>query len=155
MDRSFLSRPEVIAAARAFVCVRLATYEDRTEAELLRSLAPTCSGELENTVFAVLAPDGRTPLARASRSARGTFGAAGRMAEELNRIARAYPARGRDGTPGLPTVANVRLAVNVAAGDGQPLVLAYARDEAARKALEGRLAPLAWGEQFRGRFVYA
>ena len=67
MDRSFLSQPEVITAARKFVCVRLATYESAAEGQFLASICPTGSGELENTVFAILSPDGKQKLARVSR----------------------------------------------------------------------------------------
>jgi hypothetical protein len=156
MDRSFLSQPEVVAAARPFVCIRLATYENALEAKLLRSLAPTGSGELENTVFAILSSDGKRPLARASRSARHTFGDADRMALGLNQIARRYAQAATTPEPlrELPTVANVRLAVDVAACDGQPLVVVLGQDAAARRGLSQRLAPLAWNDEFRGRFVY-
>ncbi len=47
------------------------------------------------------------------------------------------------------------ITVNVAACDNQPLVLVFAKDAAARKELEARLAPLAWGDAFLGQFVYA
>ncbi|MBY0231652.1 MAG: thioredoxin family protein [Gemmataceae bacterium] len=57
MDRSFLSRPEVVKASRSHVCGRLATYEDEVEGFFLWSLAKTGSGKLENSVFAILAPD--------------------------------------------------------------------------------------------------
>src|SRR5579884_168073 len=138
MDRSFLSRPEVIAASRKFVCVRLATYENKEEGEFLKSFHVTRSGELENTVFALLAPDGKQRLARASRSARQTFGDAGRMAEALDRIARQYPGKPAEGAPPLPAVANVRLAVDVASCDGLPLVVVFAPDEKQRRSLEER-----------------
>ena len=69
MDGSFLSQPKVVAAARQFVCVRLTTYENKAEAGFLKAICPTGSGELENTVFTILAPDGKRQLARASRSA--------------------------------------------------------------------------------------
>jgi hypothetical protein len=157
MDRSFLSQPEVIAASRRFVCVRLTTYENAEEAEFLQSLLRTRSGEVENTVFTLLSPDGKRHLARASRSARQTFGDAGRMAETMNRVANEYAARPAAGEapPALPQVANVRLAVNVAACDNQPLVILLGPDAAARQRLEEQLRPLAWSEAFLGRFVYA
>jgi hypothetical protein len=156
MDRSFLSQPEVIAASRRFVCVRLTTYEDKEESDFLKSFHVTRSGELENTVFALLAPDGNQRLVRASRSARQTFGDAGRMAEAMNRIAGTYP--GREPAPGtlpeLPRVRNLRLAIDVAACDHQPLVVFFAPDATARRALEDRLARLAWAQEFLGRFVF-
>src|SRR5437762_2947760 len=154
MDRSYLSKPEVIAAAREFVCVRLTTYEDPFEAEFLKSFKIFRSGEVENTTFTILAPDGEKPLVRTSRTAKATFRDSGQMAETMARIAKDYPAKpGTAGTlPELPTVATVRLAVDVAACDNQPLVVVVAENEKVRRELTDRLRPLAWGEQFRGRF---
>ncbi len=156
MDRSFLSRAEVVAASRAFVCVRLTTYEDEAEGKFLKSFEVTRSGELENTVFTILSPDGRRQLARASRSARHTFGDADRMAEAMRRIARQYPGKPPADGPGpeLPRVANVRLALDVAACDNRPLVVLYAPEEKGRRDLETRLASLAWRPEFLGRFIY-
>lgn len=62
MDRSFLSRPEVVRASRQFVCIRLATYESFEEAQMLRGIFLGGSGQVENTTFALLSPDGKTPL---------------------------------------------------------------------------------------------
>jgi hypothetical protein len=156
MDRSYLSRPEVIAAARDFVCVRLMTYENPFENDFLKTFDITRSGEVENTTFAILAPDAQTRLVRASRSARNTFRDAAAMAESMARIAKRYPGKPTAGDPPpLPTVATVRLAVDVAAADNQPLLVVVGEDEATRKRLTDRLRPLAWGEKFRGRFVYA
>ena len=155
MDRSFLSQPEVIAASRSFVCVRLATYEDKAEGAFLKAFDVTRSGELENTVFAVLSPDGKRRLARASRGADHTFGDASNMAATMRRIAAGYAGKGTGGPPAeLPRVANVRLAINVAACDNQPLVLVFGPDARARKDLEKRLAALAWSDRFIGQFVY-
>src|SRR5690349_8670427 len=120
MDRSFLSRPDVIAASRAFVCVRLTTYEDKEEGEFLKSFRVTRSGEVENTVATVLSPDGKRQLARASRGAGQTFGNAARMAETMTRIAGEFAAKNVGSPPELPKVATVRLAVDVAACDNQP-----------------------------------
>ena len=58
MDRSYLSNKEVIEASRDFVCIRLATYENVAEAKILKSIFTGRSGELENTTFVLLAPDG-------------------------------------------------------------------------------------------------
>src|SRR3954452_16415150 len=117
MDRSFLSQPDVTAAARRFVCVRLTTYENAEEAAMLQALCPTRSGELENTVFALLSPDGKRPLTRPGRTARHTFGDAAEMARAMHRIADEYkvPASPAPGILELPTVPTVRLALNVAA----------------------------------------
>lgn len=155
MDRSYLSQPAVIDASRSFVCIRLATYEDKEEGAFLKSFHVTRSGELENTVFTILAPDGKRQLARASRGADHTFGDAERMARTMKRIAGDYPAKKVDGLPALPQVVNVRLAVDIAACDNQPLVLVFAPDARMRKQLEERLAALAWSDHYLGQFVYA
>src|SRR4051812_46124084 len=112
MDRSFLSDAEVIAASRQFVCIRLASYEDEGEAKFLKSVFTGKSGELENTVFALLSPDGQKKLMKASRSPRQLFQGAADMAKAMNGIAQKYTAKA-GGPPPLPLVANVRLALDV------------------------------------------
>src|SRR4051794_5498010 len=104
MDRSFLSQPEVIAASRRFVRVRLTTYEDREENDFLKALWVGRSGEVENTLFTLLAPDGKRTLVRPARSARHAFANAEDMAAALNRIAGDFEPRAdaRKGTPPLP-----------------------------------------------------
>src|SRR5262245_59734750 len=93
MDRSYLSQPEVIAASRQFVCVRLATYEDAEEGAFLKALVPTRSGELENSVFAILSPDGNDNLVRASRGIRHVYVDSRAMAEGMDQIARHLAAK--------------------------------------------------------------
>lgn len=157
MDRSFLSQPEVIAAARPFVCIRLTTYEDEQEAEFLKTLFLGKSGDLENTVFTLLAPDGQRQLVRPSRSARHTLADAARLAETLNRIAAEFEVKKTAGAdvPELPKVARVRLALNVAASDNQPLAVLFAQDAGALRRFEERVRPLAWSDDFLGQLVYA
>lgn len=161
MDRSFLSKPEVITASRDFVCVRLATYESKSEAKLLKAVFRAQSGQLENTVFAILSPDGKRQLVRSGRSPGfAFFGAQGvassQMARTMNRIAGEFKVRNKKTktTPPLPTLANLRLAVNVAACDNQPLVVAYSPKADERKQLETRLAKLAWSDDYIGQFLY-
>jgi hypothetical protein len=157
MDRSFLSQPKVVAALREFVCVRLATYENGTEARFLQEICPTGSGQLENTAFTILTPDGKKQLVRGSRSARDTFDDADHMAETMNRIAGWYPRQKAQSTlvPDVPTVASVRLAIDVAACDNQPLVLFQRGPSTQGNGLVDKLKVLAWTEEFRGRFIYA
>ena len=167
MDRSFLSDEDVIAASRNFVCIRLATYEDETENQFLRTIfAP--GGTLQNTVFGLLTPDGKTNLVRAGRSPVWAFGgvagagikeqpleAIKKMASTMNTIAKKYPGKGKTGESRVPYLADLRLALNVAACDRQPLLVVYAQDEKQRKAMEARLAPLAWSGDFIGQYQYA
>src|ERR1035438_2324909 len=155
MDRSFLFQPQVIAASRNFVCVRLATYEDETEAVFLKAFTSTKSGELENSVFGILAPDGQQKLIRSGRSPKQAFAGPAEMAEAMKKIAAKYPGKTTEGPMALPLVATVKLGVNVAAADNQLLVIVVGTDAAARKPLEDKLAALIWEDEFVGRFVFA
>jgi hypothetical protein len=154
MDRSFLSRPEVVTASRKFVCVRLVSYEDPDEMLFLKGVFVGRSGEAENTVFTVFSPDGKTTLVRAGRSMKQGFRDAAELAATMERVARPFAPKGDDKAPPLPLVADVRLAVNVAACDGQPLVVLFG-EEQARRALTPKVTALAWSKEWRGRFVYA
>ena len=155
MDRSFLSQTEVIQASRQFVCIRLATYEDQAEAEVLKTMLRTPSGQLENTVFALLTPDATRYLAPPGRSPDWAFANAREMAAGMKRIAAKYPAAKDAFTGGaLPEMANFRLALDVAACDNQALVAVVGQDEADAKRLKERLTPLAWAPGIVGRCVF-
>jgi hypothetical protein len=111
---------------------------------------------VENTTFALLAPDGTTPLTRVGRSAKQLFADAADMAAAMTRLAAGYADKPAvAAAAALPTVPTVRLALNVAASDGLPLVVLYAADGAGVKALAERVRPLAWSGRFIGRFTYA
>ena len=73
MDRSFLSDKGIIRASRKFVCARLATYESKEEAEYLSRIFRGRSGQLENTVFCIMSPDGKDKLVRSGRSPGWSF----------------------------------------------------------------------------------
>ncbi len=149
MDRSFLSAPAVVEASRAFVCVRLMTYENKEEMAFLKTFGAGRSGEVENTVFCFLAPDGKRLLTKATREPRSSVQ---QLTDSMARIAKEFPGKQIDGE--LPLVANLRLAVNVAACDRQPLIVIRSDDAAARKKLENALAALAWSPEFIGQFVF-
>jgi hypothetical protein len=155
MDRRFLSQAEVITASRKFVCVRLATYEDRQEAEFLKSLFVGRSGDLENTTFAILSPDGQRQLARSHRSPTHTQSGAAQLAQTMNRIAGQYQVQKSSADAALPKAASVRLALDIAACDRQPLAVLHASDADALRLLEDRLRALAWSDDFVGQLVYA
>lgn len=150
MDRSFLSQPEVVQASRKYVCIRLATYENAEEAQILRSIFVGGSGEVENTTFALLAPDGRTLLARPGRSPNFAFRDAPHMARDMHQLAQAY--KPRPSVPSLPGVSDLRLAINVGACDNLPVIAAIATDPG---PLEAQLAPLAWTPQLAGKAVWS
>jgi hypothetical protein len=168
MDRSFLSRKPVIEASRNFVCVRLMTYESKAEGEFLQTLFVGRSGELENSTFAILSPDGREKLTRAGRSPDFAFRGsreeepADQMARTMNEIAKRYgfvdgnavkksKAKAPDG---VPAIADVRLGLNVASCDSMPLVIVAGTSAKEAEAVESALTPVAWSDAFRGRFAY-
>ena len=154
MDRSFLSDASVIAASRKFVCVRLATYEDEGENKFLKSLFRTGSGELENTVFAIFAPDSKEKLIRTGRGPRQLFRDAADMAEKMNGYAGKFPEKSAGLAP-LPLIASVPLGITVAAADNLPFVVVVATTAEERRSLETKLASLAWNREFLGRLSYA
>lgn len=105
------------------------------------------SGQLENTVFALLSPDASQLLAPSGRDPGRLYSDASTMAASLNSLAQGYPghqARQNE----LPLMADFRLGLNVAACDGLPLVVVTSA------AAETRLAPAAWSAQNLGRAVY-
>ncbi len=107
-------------------------------------------GSLLNTVFVLYAPDGETRLSRPARSPRLAF--AGRdIVESLHRIADGYPDRQPDAPAHTPDFSAVREAINFAACDGRPLVLAYGPDAETCAAYEAQLRALAWSPDFIGR----
>lgn len=174
MEGSFLSRPEVVAASRDWICVRPATYESATEGKILQGFFGGRKGVLENTVFALLDPSGKRTLTRAGRSPEFAFESAAEMVERMSQLSREYP--GTDSVPdrGLPKVPDLRLALNIAACDGLPVVVVIvapdekekgapkpenSRASAASDAGEGRQAlaeitRAAWSSLLIGRAHY-
>ncbi len=158
MDGSYLSDPEVVQASRQFVCVRLSTYESKEELDVLKNVFIGRSGELENTVFTIYDPAGRKKLVRAGRSPDFAFRSEHEMAVKMLEIAEEYPGRRKvDAVQdlGLPVVGDARLALNVAACDNLPLALVVASDKKRRKAIEAKLAELAWQDAYIGQFIFA
>jgi hypothetical protein len=149
MDRSYLSDLKVVEASRKFVCIRPISYEDEAENKFLKSFGAGRSGDVENTVFCILSPDGSQRLIRPSRSAKQIFADANAMADAMNRFAEKYPAKA-GGTPPLPFMQDLRLAVNVAACDHLPLVVV----QNVGVEIENALAKLAWSEPFMGKCLF-
>ena len=124
-------------------------------------------GVLQNTVFSLMSPDGRTSLVRAGRSPAWAFGGQvgrgihqqppeviAKMAQTMEAIALAYPGKDKPvGRVPLPYLADLRLALNVAAADRLPLVAVFG-NAAQRKQMEQQLEPMAWADEFLGRALY-
>ncbi|MDE0736813.1 MAG: hypothetical protein OSB47_13395 [Pirellulaceae bacterium] len=156
MDRSFLSSRDVVAASRKFVCIRLATYESKKEAEFMETIFLGKGGVLANTVFCILAPDGKTKLVRPGRSPQFAFSSTSRMASEMNRLVQQYPLAAKNALRDaqLPTVKKLDVSLNVAACDNRPLVVTVASGQPELDAINQKLLRKAWSEQFAGQFVY-
>lgn len=148
MDRSFLTNESIIQASRDFVCIRVATYESESEAEFMKSLY-TRNGTVENTTFCLLAPDGKTKLARASR---GPHGSPNAMAREMARLVDKYKAKGAPSV--VPSMQTVELALNVAACDNLPLVIVSGTTAEKLKQIENKMLPAVWSKKVAGKFVY-
>lgn len=119
------------------------------------------SAELENTVFALLGPDGRTKLCRSGRSPGMTFRSAPAFVDALTEITEEHAADVKRKAartkvlPPLPTYKSFRIALNVASADSRPLMVALVEEEDDREEAVERLRTMAWGEEFIGRFHYA
>jgi len=133
----------VVTASRNYVCVRPQTYEDKAEAELLLSLFSGRSGVLENTVFCVLAPDGKQKLSRAGRSPAQQFADADAFTSYLDKTFEPYAKKAKD-LASLPVHDDLALALNVGACDLMPVAVLVAEDDRAMAKLEERVATLAW-----------
>jgi len=156
MDRSFLSDPDVITASRKFVCIRLISYENKEEAAFLKSFNVGRSGDAENTVFCILSPDAKQRLSRASRGAGQVYSNSKIMAEGLTKIALQYPGVVSEiqKISAVPYVADLRLALNVAGCDKQPLVIINPTANGDTVELEKQISAIAWSAAFVGKFIY-
>ncbi len=167
MDESFLSDANVIRASRNFICIRLATYEDRDEADYLRRVFTGRSGELENTVFAMMNPAADEFLVRPGRSPHFAFRSAAEMADEMAKISKRFPGKADVSASELPVpqMKTLRLALNVASCDGIPLVVALLSADEPTPDVDGRtghtstlrassISQLAYEESLAGRFHY-
>lgn len=153
MDRSFLFKKEVIEASREFVCIRLATYENKEEADYLTQVFRGRSGMLENTVYAMLTPDGSDYITRRGRSPGFAFNDYQDMAKQMKRVAARYKSTGTVQT--LPSLEDFRLSLNVAACDNMPLVVGVTDDPKEKKALTTALIEAAWSKELIGKYAYA
>ncbi len=141
----------MILASRPFVAIRPTTYESAKERDYLLGLYQGRSGQMENSTFALLKSDGKTPLSPISRGPERVFGSSVRMAEAMRLISAKQTTKE---TPGRlktsPALANLRLAINVAACDNLPLVVL---GPAAGPGFEAAMTDLFFDSPWQGRFV--
>lgn len=153
-----------MALSREWVCVRLASYEDEEEGAYLTDLYRGRTGLLNNTTFALLAPDGETLLDRSGRGPAFLIDMPHAPDVPATREqTRAFALKLDEYTTlfeptadlaALPQALDYRRALNVAACDNQPLVVAYAKSRKERERIEKELATLAWQPEFLGRLQY-
>ncbi len=153
MDRSFLTDAQIVDASREFICIRLATYEDKDEAEFLQTIFVGRDGELQNTVFAILSPDAKQFLCRTARSPNFAFRTPASMAAAMRKISLEFPG-GREPRAYLPKMKNYRLALDVAACDGLPLIVAVVEESDQVVKMESQLAALAKDTNCGGRVQF-
>jgi len=156
MDRSFLSNDTLIKASQKFVCIRLATYEDKKETAFLTKIYTGRSGELENTVFCLLTPDGKQPLSRAGRSPNFSFHSPSNLADEIVALSAKYPAKPvkANSSPVFPKIKNFRLGLNVASCDNLPCVVIIGKDKQEVEKTQAKLNEVIWSDEIAGRFVF-
>lgn len=156
MDRSFLSDTKVVEAARDFVCIRIGTYEDKDEANFVKTRLMGGNGVLRNFGFALASPDFETILRRSERGPNFVYKNASDMAGELKRLAADYrvDAEAKKVPSALPQMKGVRLGVNVASCDGLPSLLILGSDAADLKEMKDSLSEVIWDEELAGRFIF-
>ena len=156
MDRSYLSDENVVEASRDFVCIRLVTFEDKSEAEFLKTIY-TDRGMLKNTVFGILSPDGKEKLTKTGRGPFFEYRGARDMAKGMKKIAEKYDVKSdvvfTDTV--LPFCKSLRLGLNVAAAEGRPLVVVSGKDQSEVDRISEGLVNKVWSEPLAGQFVYA
>ncbi|MCH2063690.1 MAG: hypothetical protein MK194_08185 [Roseibacillus sp.] len=156
------SQKEFIEASRAFVCVRLESYESEEHQKMVRSFL---NGRFENTAFCLLAPDGETRLSGTGRSpekglrqGRGNRrpnrgGGAGHngVVGAMKEVSGNYRPKGSKEGAVLQDFHSFRQGLNVASGD-QRLLLYVVAPEDDREKLRMRLRPLMSEREIVGKF---
>lgn len=154
VDSGLLSLAPIIAASRAWICIRPLTYENKAEADYLRAVFSPRGG-LENTVFALMDPNATRHLVAPGRGPymvwADCFEKPQSMIDGMAALAKQFKPLTPPNT--LPTVESVRLAMNTAACDNRPLAILYAKADTA--ALSKKVGALAWEDAMLGQLVYA
>ncbi|MEM7602278.1 MAG: hypothetical protein AAF357_12785 [Verrucomicrobiota bacterium] len=146
----------MIEAARNFVCIRIATYEDKTEAQFVIDRVMSEGDDLRNFGYALASPGFETIVERSNRGPNFTYGSAEEMAAKLNSISEEYTSTlPENSLPGLPKMKDVRLAMNVASCDGLPCLVVFGNSEEERQRLQQKMGVVAWDPEIAGKFIYA
>ena len=115
------------------------------------------SGQVENTTFAILAPNGRSKLTRTGRAPFHEYRDASQMAAGMNEIAQRFEPRSsvklKDAS--LPLTDSLEIGLNISAADGLPLIVFVANQSSQLDVLSEKARPLAWSDELIGQFTYA
>lgn len=100
--------------------MRIDSYESEAHQEWVRRFL---GGRFENSVFAILAPNGQDWLSRGDRSPNQVFGSDARVLSGMKAIADRFPGKGDLAEALVEDFHTVRQALNVASADQRVLVL--------------------------------
>lgn len=139
------------------MCIRLATYESAEEAKFMKGIYVGKSGQMENTTFAILSPNGKKKLTRVGRGPFHEYRNASQMAAGMNRIAKSYDVKPETlmSDSDLPWSESVDVGLNISSADSIPMIVIAADENAKMKKLQQKLLPLAWSKSVIGQFNYA
>jgi len=112
---------DFIAASRRFVCVRLDSYESAAHQKFVRTFL---DGRFENSVFCLLAPNGKDRLSRGGRGPEMVLGRHS-ATSELLRVANDYTIDADLRQAVVQDFHSARPALNVASADQRVLVLVH------------------------------
>ncbi|MFT4587799.1 MAG: hypothetical protein ACI9VS_000472 [Candidatus Binatia bacterium] len=136
--------------SRRFVCVRLDSYESEKHQEWVRHFL---GGRFENSVFAILSPNGQDWLSRSSRGPNQVFGSDAGVISSMTAIADRYSVKGDPAKAVVEDFHSVRQALNVASADQRVLAL-VAGSGAEIKAAKESLRAVASHKDVIGRFHF-
>lgn len=138
------------------MCIRVGTYESKKDAKFLATIYSNRDGELQNTVFAFLASDGKRRLMRTGRGPLHFFDSDKDMAASMKRMLKQH-GKGRKPNAklvGLPFQVDLRRAMNIASCDRRPLLVVRGKNQKTNQKLIEGLAKVAWTDPIVGRCLY-
>jgi hypothetical protein len=140
---------EFIDASREFVCVRIDSYESEAHQKQVRSFL---NGRFENSVFCILAPDGKEWLSNAARGPQMVLGRRS-STEQMAQYAFWFPAVADADEAIVQDFYTFRQALNVASADQRILILVHAPPERENDLRES-LRAVANDQGIVGRFHF-
>ena len=148
MEERVFSQPEIKKALSRFVCVRLDGRESQDSAQLKIEYGPVVPGNVQNRI---VSPTGE------NLAALPTHLNTQDLAAYLNEWADRYPGENVSYTneSPMPYFSTVHQALNISACDARPLVIVVSDNNETKARLETMAKPLAWSDEFSGRFHFA